>query len=149
MRQRTFDVRLADWAAQHETLSQIRFAVFVREQGVPPEIELDPRDADASLVVHVAAYAESGEMIGTARMLLEAPLLRIGRMAVLKRWRGEGVGTAMLDLLCADAKCRGADEVRLFAQTHAKPFYDRHGFRSHGAEFTEAGISHLEMRRKL
>jgi predicted GNAT family N-acyltransferase len=149
MKHGAFEVRLADWATQHEALSQIRFAVFVREQGVPPEMELDARDADPSLIVHVSAHDDSDELIGTARMLLEEPMPRIGRMAVLKRCRGEGVGKALLDFLCADAKHRGAGQVRLFAQTHATPFYYKQGFLSHGAEFTEAGIPHLEMRRKL
>ncbi len=149
MTSRAFHVRMANWTMQHEALSQLRFSVFVREQGVPPELEVDDRDADPEKVIHVVAEAESGEIIGTARMLLEAPMPRVGRMAVVKPWRGAGVGKAMLDTLCADAKQRGHAVIRLFAQTHATPFYYKQGFLSHGAEFAEAGIPHLEMRKAL
>jgi predicted GNAT family N-acyltransferase len=146
---RAFQVRSAQWATQHEALSQIRYAVFVREQGVPPELELDERDADATKVMHVVAESSDGEAIGTARMLLESPMPRVGRMAVVKAWRGSGVGKAMLDSLCEEARQRGYAAIRLFAQTHATPFYYKQGFLSHGAEFTEAGIPHLEMRKPL
>ncbi len=144
-----YEVYLADWDSQHEVLSQIRFAVFVREQGVPPEMELDPQDADSSHILHVVARSPQGEAIGTARMLLEQPVPLIGRMAVLKAWRGKGVGKDMLNFFCDEARRRGYTTVRLNAQTHATPFYYRQGFLSCGAEFTEAGIPHLEMRRSL
>lgn len=144
-----YEVRSANWDSEHEALSQIRYTVFVREQGVPPEVEIDPLDADAAHVIHMVACSAGGVAIGTARMLLEQPLPRIGRMAVLKDWRGKGVGQSLLDALCTDAKRRGYTSVRLHAQSHATPFYYRQGFLSHGAEFTEAGIPHQEMRRGL
>lgn len=149
MTQSTYNVTLAEWHAEHEALSQIRFTVFVREQGVPPEIEVEPVDADPSLVVHVAARDEQGAIIGTARMLLEMPIPRIGRMAVARGWRGKGVGKAMLEFLCAHAKQLGYRVAKLNSQTHATPFYYKQGFLSHGSEFVEAGIPHLEMRRVL
>ena len=142
-------VTLAEWQAYHQTLSQIRFAVFVQEQHVSEDLERDSLDADPSQVVHVLAQTASGEAIGTARLLLEVPMPRIGRMAVLRAWRGKGVGTAMLEFLCADAKARGYHHVRLNSQTHATPFYYKQGFLSHGSGFLEAGIPHLEMRREL
>ncbi len=144
-----FTVSIADWKQQGEALSQVRFAVFVREQGVPPEFELDALDADAQRCLHVAATDDVGAIIGTARLILDPPIPRIGRMAVLKAWRGHGVGAAMLEVLCAEAKNRGHGEVMLHSQTHATPFYFKLGFLSHGSEFVEAAIPHLEMRRKL
>ena len=143
------DLRFADWDSEHGVLSQIRFAVFVREQGVPPELELDAMDADPTQILHVVAANAQGEAVGTARMALEQPIPRIGRMAVLKAWRGKGIGQEMLEFLCAEAKRRGYQVVRLNAQTHATPFYYKQGFLSFGAEFVEAGIPHLEMRRGL
>jgi predicted GNAT family N-acyltransferase len=149
MTEAEFSVASTSWAADHETLSHIRFTVFVREQGVPPEIELDSADADTMRVIHAIARSAGGQAIGTARLLLDQPIPRIGRMAVLKAWRGAGVGHALLEHLCNVARDRGFVSVRLFAQMHATPFYYREGFLSHGAEFTEAGIPHLEMRRAL
>ncbi len=141
-----FTVEICDWSRQQVALAQIRFAVFVEEQKVPPEIELDELDAVA---VHAMARDASGKVIGTGRLILSPPLPRIGRMAVLKPWRYAGVGAAILRMLCRDAKRRGYSEVMLNAQTHAVPFYFKHGFLSHGPEFVEAGIPHQEMRKKI
>jgi predicted GNAT family N-acyltransferase len=145
----TFTVSLASWQQLGEALSQVRFSVFVREQGVPPEIEMDGLDGDAARCVHAAATDSSNVVIATGRLVLDPPVPRIGRMAVLKTWRGNGVGVALLETLCEEARRRGFGEVRLHAQTHAAPFYFKRGFLSHGSEFVEAAIPHLEMRRKL
>ncbi len=149
MTNQPYAIALAAWTVDHAVLSQIRFTVFVQEQGVPQELETDVADADPSKVVHVAAHNAAGELIGTARMLLEQPMPRIGRMAVLRDWRGSGVGKAMLEFLCAHAKQLGYQQIRLNSQTHATPFYYKQGFLSYGTEFAEAGIPHLEMRRAL
>jgi len=145
----THQVRFADWSSEHGALSTVRFNVFVLEQGVPPELEIDALDADSAHVLHVIVTSAEREVIGTARMLLEPLLARIGRMAVLKTWRSRGIGQEMLEFLCAEAKRRGYTAVRLNSQTHATPFYYKQGFLSVGAEFVEAGIPHLEMRRSL
>ena len=141
-----FTVEICEWAQQHDALAGIRHAVFVEEQKVPAEIELDDMDA---VSVHAMARDASGNVVGTGRLILQSPLPRIGRMAVLKPWRRHGVGAAILELLCAEARRRGYSEVMLNSQTHATPFYFRHGFLSHGAEFAEAGIPHQEMRKKI
>ena len=144
-----FEVKLASWALYGNELSKIRYAVFVREQGVPLALELDDKDADPFAVAHVAVTTAAGETIGTARMLLESEAVRIGRMAVMPGWRGQGVGQQMLEVLCDDAKQRGYFLVRLYAQTHAAQFYAKQGFIAFGEEFSEAGILHIEMRRSL
>ena len=144
-----FTVALTNWQQEGEALSQVRFTVFVREQGVPPEIEMDALDADGARCHHAVARDAGGQVIGTGRLILDNPIPRIGRMAVLRPWRGSGVGASLLEELCAEAKRQGYAEVLLHSQVHATPFYYRHGFVSHGAEFVEAGIPHLEMRRAL
>ncbi len=144
-----FTVSLVDWQHHGEALSQIRFTVFVREQGVPPEIELDTLDSNDALCVHAVACDSDGNTIATGRLILDEPIPRIGRMAVLRAWRRRGVGTEILEKLCEEAKRRGFSQVLLHSQTHATAFYFHHGFLSHGMEFTEAGIPHQEMRRAL
>ena len=140
-------VEICNWAKHQNELSKIRYAVFVEEQKVPVEIEQDELDVVA---VHaVARVSEGGIAIATGRMILAGQFPRIGRMAVLRPWRKAGVGAAILDLLCREAKTRGFREVMLNAQTHASPFYFKHGFLSHGVEFYEASIPHQEMRKKL
>ncbi len=141
-----FTVEICEWSARQSDLAKVRYAVFVEEQKVPPEIVEDDKD-DVS--VHAIARDSSGTVVGAARLILQAPLPRVGRMAVLKPWRRAGIGAAMLDVLCRAAKQRGYKEVTLHAQTHATPFYFKHGFLSHGTEFSEAGIPHQEMRKKV
>ena len=87
-----FTVTLVDWQQHGEALSHVRFTVFVREQGVPPEIELDTLDADDARCVHAVARDTDGNTIATGRLILDEPIPRIGRMAVLRSWRRKGVG---------------------------------------------------------
>lgn len=138
-----FHIEPATWAVDGEALRAIREGVFVAEQGVPPEEELDALDAGAE---HVLARTAAGEAIGTARLTNDG---RIGRMAVVPEWRGQGVGAAMLRHLLEQARARGLPEVTLHAQTHCIDFYSRAGFIAEGPEFDECGIAHRNMRLAL
>ena len=140
---RDFRVRLVEWREDETRLARIRTTVFVGEQNVPPEIEIDGRDPECA---HVVAETPSGEAIGTGRLMPDG---RIGRMAVLAAWRGRGVGAAMLAALMDEARRRGFREAHLHSQSHAKDFYARHGFVVEGDEYLEAGIPHVGMRAKL
>lgn len=136
-------VRLVDWHAQRTELRAIRSAVFIEEQGVPEELEWDEVDARCR---HVLAFSPEDAPIGTGRLLPDG---NIGRMAVLKAWRGRGVGSAILGVLLSLARKEGFDTVRLHAQTHAVGFYAKHGFAVTGDEFMEAGIPHRAMTLRL
>ena len=138
-----FRVRLVDWRDAAPVLSGIRTTVFVGEQKVPPEIEIDGRDPQCA---HALAESAAGEAIGTGRLMADG---RIGRMAVLAAWRGRGVGAAMLEALMAEARRRGLRETYLHSQSHAKDFYARHGYAVEGEEYLEAGIPHIGMRARL
>lgn len=138
-----FRVRLADWREASATLTSIRTAVFVIEQDVPADLEMDGRDGECA---HALAESSSGEAIGTGRLMPDG---RIGRMAVLAPWRGKGVGAAILEALMAEARRRGFRETHLHAQSHAKDFYARHGYIVEGDEYLEAGIAHIGMRARL
>ena len=138
-----FSVRLVDWRDFSAALSHIRTVVFVGEQQVPTELEMDGRDVEC---VHVLAETAAGKAVGTGRLMPDG---RIGRMAVLRDWRGAGVGGAMLRALMEEAKRRGAGEVYLHSQSHARDFYLRHGFVAEGGEYEEAGIPHIAMRALL
>nr|WP_314636740.1 GNAT family N-acetyltransferase [uncultured Janthinobacterium sp.] len=133
-------IRLGDWATLGPDATAIRFEVFVDEQKVPAEIELDDMDA---VCLHAVAYDAAGNAIGTGRLLPDG---HIGRMAVRQPGRGTGVGGAILTLLMENARARGDKAVVLNAQTVAAPFYARHGFVQQGEQFEEAGIAHVEMR---
>ncbi len=135
-------IDLLPWEKARAHAAPIRFAVFVEEQGVPREIELDQHDAGS---VHAIVF-DQDKAVATGRLLPDG---HIGRMAVLKPWRGRGIGALMLDRLIQRARERGDAEVALSAQVHAVPFYRAHGFVEEGAEYMEAGIAHQAMRRAL
>lgn len=137
-----FRIELLDWSRARAQAAPIRVAVFVEEQGVPAEIEMDELDTHS---VHALAY-EGAAAVGTGRLLPDA---HIGRMAVLKAWRGRGVGSLILDALVEAARRRGERHVALSAQVHALAFYRAHGFEAEGPEYQEAGIAHQAMRRAL
>jgi predicted GNAT family N-acyltransferase len=134
-----FSVAAVPWAERAADLQAIRREVFVVEQHVPEEEEWDDKDAACR---HVLATV-NGAPIGTGRLLPDG---HVGRMAVLKAWRGRGVGRAMLSLLLALAREAGFKAVVLHAQTHALNFYIKQGFSAEGPEFMEAGIPHRLMR---
>lgn len=138
-----YTVRAARWPADADKLRRVRQAVFVREQGVPEALEWDGRDAQC---LHVLAEDPRGQPIGCGRLL---PNGHIGRMAVVASWRRRGVGAALLAQLLEAARDRGLREAILHAQLPAVPFYAAHGFRASGPEFEEAGLVHVEMRRRL
>lgn len=134
-----FRVKLSGWERARDDARTIRYEVFVREQNVPVELEWDEFDA-ASL--HAVAYSADGAAVGTGRLLPDG---HVGRMAVLRPWRGQGLGTALLQALLAAAQERGMTRVVLHSQTHAAGFYRRFGFLPEGAEYREAGIPHVTM----
>ena len=134
-----YQIREVDWQeAQHE-LKRVREEVFIVEQHVPLEMEWDGLDPNAC---HVLAQSRNGEAMGTARLLPDG---QIGRMAVLKEWRGLGVGSALLEALLQMARTRGFSKVFLNSQIRAVAFYSRHGFKVAGGEFMDAGIPHVRM----
>ncbi|MDB5775682.1 MAG: family acetyltransferase [Herbaspirillum sp.] len=131
------------WNALANDARAIRHEVFVLEQQVPEELELDAMDAQC---LHAVAYDLDGVAVATGRLLPDA---HIGRMAVRETVRGSGVGGALLTKLIEVARQRGDSEVVLSAQVHAESFYRRHGFVREGAEYLDAGIVHVTMRRSL
>lgn len=119
----------------------IRLRVFVREQGVPEEVELDSDDWRA---IHFLAIG-SGRTIGTARLVIRRGSAKIGRMAVLKSHRGKGVGRKLLQRAIAAAEKFGAKRIYLHAQVAVMAFYEKSGFRPIGPVFEEAAIPHRKM----
>ena len=136
-----FTVKPVYWQAAQPMLREIRSAVFIMEQGVPQELEWDGLDEHA---YHVVALAADDTPIGTGRLLQDG---QIGRLAVLKAWRGRGVGKALLDMLLVIANKMGNEEVKLHAQVRVLDFYLKRGFVAQGREFMEAGIPHVTMTR--
>ncbi len=135
------------WDELADAAAPLRTQVFVQEQGVPADMELDEADATA---IHAVAFNRLGQPVATGRLLQARPgVAKVGRMAVHQVLRGEGLGRQVLHALLKDAAARGDKEVELHAQRSAQKFYEGLGFSTHGDEFEEAGIAHIEMRRTL
>jgi predicted GNAT family N-acyltransferase len=124
-----------------EKALRIRIRVFVREQGVPAEIELDDDDKRA---LHLLASL-GGRAVGTARVVMRGGKAKIGRMAVLKSHRRKKVGKKLLTRAITTAKKQGARKIYLHAQVAVIGFYESAGFRCVGPVFDEAGIAHRKM----
>jgi predicted GNAT family N-acyltransferase len=138
-------------AAAIERAVAIRFRVFVDEQGVPPDEELDEHDRSDGDAVHALAYA-GDEPVGTGRFyVLDEHSVQIGRMAVLPGRRETGTGRLILEALMAEARRRGFTRACLFAQVSAQRFYERAGYvAEEGAALEwDAGLLHLPMERFL
>lgn len=124
----------------------VRRAVFVEEQGVPAELEVDEHDETAT---HVAAY-DGGDPIGAARLRdLDETTGKVERVAVRAPYRGQGVGTDLMAELEATARQQGFQRLTMHSQLQAAPFYDRLGYERVGEPFEEAGIPHVEMTKRL
>lgn len=141
-----FAVRVADTNEDRQDCFAIRYAVFVQEQNVPLELEMDEYDATAT---HFLLRDALGQPVATARLLDKNGMAKIGRVAVLKAARGRGVGIAVMRAVLENARHLGFKEAVLDSQTYAIPFYARLGFLAEGDEFDDAGIPHFRMRLRL
>lgn len=136
---KSYTVKTGAWSELQTEAAAVRYAVFVTEQQVPLNREMDDQDARS---LHVVAYANRVP-IGTGRLL---PNAHIGRMAVLAEYRGRGVGALILQKLIEAAQRRGEKAVYLSAQLQALDFYARYGFEPYGAVYQDANIAHRMMR---
>jgi predicted GNAT family N-acyltransferase len=151
-----FEIRPIAGDAERAEAYAIRREVFVDEQDVPVELELDDRDPDAD---HLLARRD-GRAVGTGRLVVEppgfegadpayGPVAHLGRIAVLAEARHAGLGAGLVRGLEGVAVARGLRIAYLGAQVHAVPFYERLGYAAHGAVFDDAGIDHRHMTRVL
>jgi predicted GNAT family N-acyltransferase len=141
MNQRT--LRGGTWTELWEQAYAIRHEVFVIEQGVPVELEMDEMDPVAW---HVLLSEAEGHPVATGRLLPDG---HIGRVAVRAEWRGQGVGRELMSALLEAARERGHESAHIHAQTDARRFYELLGFVAAGEVFMEAGIPHIEMSKHL
>ena len=135
-------IDIAYWDLEKDELKKLRTLVFVEEQNVSVAIEDDGLDP---VCRHVKALVDD-RYVGTGRLL---PSGFIGRMCVLKEYRNQGIGRAMLEMLIQQADEAGHPQVLLNSQSCAIPFYLKNGFTIDSEEFVEAGILHQRMLLKL
>jgi predicted GNAT family N-acyltransferase len=135
-------VSVIDWSDKQEVLKAIRQAVFIDEQRVPKDLEWDGRDNECTqFLASIDAQA-----VATARLTTAG---QIGRMAVLKPHRSQGVGSRLLAAVIDQARKQGHHQIFLHAQVKVIGFYQRHGFTVEGDTFMDAGIEHQTMTMDL
>ena len=136
------------WLEARDAAYAIRYAVFVKEQGISADLEIDDYD---SIAEHTLTFVD-GQCVATARIYLDQQnpsKAKIGRMAVLKEFRGQGIGTALLSETIRAGMMQGASVFELHAQQSAVPFYAKLQFKPDGAIFDEVGIPHQRMQLVL
>ena len=139
-------IKLVDTETEMEGALGVRFRVFVSEQQVPMEEELDEIAASATHAIAI----HNGQVIATGRVFYrdEDSAARIGRMAVDSDWRRHGIGGRLLKFLEQEATKQGVTTYVLNAQVYVKDFYAANGYEERGEEFLEADIVHILMRKQ-
>ncbi|HIM61958.1 MAG TPA: GNAT family N-acetyltransferase [Dehalococcoidia bacterium] len=144
-------IKLVETEEEMEGALGVRFRVFVGEQQVPMEEELDEVDAMAThAIVVLNSAGQEGQVVATGRVFYrdEDSAARIGRMAVDIEYRRQGIGGRLLQFLEEEAASQGVTTYILNAQVYVKDFYAAHGYTERGAEFLEADIVHILMRKE-
>ena len=139
------EVREARGAAERQALLALRHEVFVEEQGVPRELEIDEHDESALQLVAL----EEGRLVGTCRVLEDGDQAKFGRLVVARSARGRGIGAALLGEAERRARALGCERMVLAAQTSAVGLYERAGYTARGDVFLDAGIEHMTMEKAL
>ena len=140
--ERDWVVRNAEWETESALLYEVRSAVFIEEQGVDVSIERDGKDDQC---YHALAHESSGKVLGTGRLCPEG---KIGRLAVLKDWRGLGIGSEIMRNLIKQSELLGMVKTYLHSQVSVTEFYESLGYRKEGPIFEEATIPHVLMLRE-
>ncbi len=135
------DIHVAKAEADKQAVLRLRLEVFVEEQNVPPDIELDAADAHATHIIAIS----NGMAVGCARVLFSAQEAHIGRFAVKRSHRNQGIGREVYRFVVAYCRERSCTDIWLNAQLSAVGFYEKLGFQPQGDVFTEAGIAHVKM----
>jgi GNAT superfamily N-acetyltransferase len=138
------DIQLLTWQQAEEIALPIRIEVFVKEQSVPFDLEQDEYD---SVATHALLWVD-GQTIGTGRVFkkdMNSNVFFIGRLCVLKKYRGLGHGEYLMNALIKYAQQHGASACCIHAQTNSQLFYKKLGFVAHPETFMEAGIEHVLM----
>ena len=136
------DIQVVDWHQKQDTLKAIRKSVFIDEQHVPKDLEWDGQDDDCT---HFLASVNATP-VATARLTAKG---QIGRMAVLREYRGTGIGSGLLAAVIEQARQSGFKQVFLHAQVNVISFYEKSGFSAEGDIFIDAGIEHRTMRLSI
>ncbi len=134
-------VEVVKWIDGYDSLTMIREKVFIEEQKVTSQLEWDGMDKEA---IHFLAFKDE-KAIGCARALVIEYCMQLGRIAVLKEYRGEGIGSALIEKAMTTAKLNQLSAIYISAQCHAIDFYKKFGFEVTSDIYLDAEILHRDM----
>jgi len=138
-------VEVVKWIDEYDSLTMIREKVFIEEQKVTSQLEWDGMDENA---MHFLVFKDE-EAIGCARAVVIKNYMQLGRMAVLKEYRGQGIGSALLEKAIVTAKLNQISSIHISAQCYAIDFYLKFGFKVMSDIYLDAEILHRDMKLKL
>jgi predicted GNAT family N-acyltransferase len=134
-------IEIVKWIDGLSQLKNIREKVFIQEQKVTPQLEWDGMDEKA---MHFLVFNDKAA-IGCARAIVIKDHMQLGRMAVLKEYRGQGIGSALLEKAMTIAKLNQLSAIYISAQCHAIDFYKKFGFEVKSDIYLDAEIPHRDM----
>jgi len=134
-------IEIVKWIDGLSQLKNIREKVFIQEQKVTPQLEWDGMDEKA---IHFLVFNDKAA-IGCARAIVIKDHMQLGRMAVLKEYRGQGIGSALLEKAMTIAKLNQLPAIYISAQCHAIDFYKKFGFEVKSDIYLDAEIPHRDM----
>lgn len=137
-----YQVKHGCWDQLQQDAKLIRTQVFICEQGITEADEWDDQDMISD---HFVVY-DQDQPIATARLLQNNS---VGRVAVVKAYRGQGLGQMIMLEIISYAQKQGLSVLTLSSQVHAISFYEKLGFTVQGNSYDECGISHIEMTMNL
>jgi predicted GNAT family N-acyltransferase len=135
-------IEIVKWIDEYELLTMIREKVFIEEQKVTSQLEWDGMDKDA---IHFLAFKDK-KGVGCARAFVIQNRMQLGRMAVLREYRGEGIGSALIETAITLAKLNQLSGIYISAQCHAIDFYKKFGFEVTSDIYLDAEIPHRDMK---
>jgi len=138
-------IEIVKWIDGLSQLKNIREKVFIQEQKVTPQLEWDGMDEKA---IHFLVFNDKAA-IGCARAIVIKDHMQLGRMAVLKEYRGQGIGSALLEKAIVTAKLNQISSIHISAQCYAIDFYLKFGFKVMSDIYLDAEILHRDMTLKL
>ena len=135
-------IEIVKWIDEYELLTMIREKVFIEEQKVTSQLEWDGMDKDA---IHFLAFKDK-KAVGCARAFVIQNRMQLGRMAVLREYRGKRIGSALIEIAMTLAKLNHLSGIYISAQCHAINFYKKFGFEVTSDIYLDVEIPHRDMK---
>ncbi len=143
------DIRIVQTGREKQDALDVRKFVFIEEQQVPEDLEIDEHDEPSAKTVHFVAYVEQIP-VGAGRLRTYTDGVgKVERVAVMKNQRGTGLGAQLMRVIEQEAVRQGYKKLKLNAQCHAQRFYEKLGYHPVGEVFDEAGIDHIAMEKEI